>query len=252
VHLLTAATWSEIAAAVGTFTLAGVAVGVPYADRRRARQLRPRLTIEFGPEREPDVKLRVEAGGVPSAYLVTFRVTNRGSTAATGVRAQLRDYFAAVNPSINGRAAAHRAFDPQPLAWSSRPVALSPEQREQVVVPAGMTDVAIAARFAVEGRRLTVPPVAGEPFNPRPPETTTVVGHWLSVTVTADNADPASAVLWFETPKEGDRRPRVTTVELNRSLPPSETVYDYPALDDIPGWRTPMASQRRGDSGTGT
>jgi hypothetical protein len=233
-HLLTAVTWSEIAAAVGTFTLAGVAVGVPYADRRRVQRLRPRLIIDFGPDAESDVRMRLEAGGGVSAYLVTFRVSNRGGTAARGVRAHLRDYVAAISTAVSGKTAVHRAMDPQPLAWSSRPAALGPELREHVVIPAGMTDVAMAARFEVSDKQLTVPPLTGEPFGPRLPQTPMVVGHWLVVTVTADNAEPASAVLWFETPHEGDRRSRVTAVELNRPLPEAATVLEYAAIDDPP------------------
>ena len=195
---------------IGTLALAAVAVGIPYLERLRAKRRRPHLVIEFGPEREPDVRLRVDPGGTGvSSYFITFRVGNVGRTAATGVRAQLRDYVAAVNPSINGRTAAHRVLDSQPLAWASRPASLGPELREQVVIPAGETDVAMAARFTVKTRELSIPPLSGEPFSPRIGGITTAVGHWLSVTVTADNADPASAVLWFETPNEGDRYPRV-------------------------------------------
>jgi hypothetical protein len=220
--------------AVGTCGAVVVAVGAPQGARWRRHHQRPKLAIEFGPmPNGMEFLLSQDLGNMVTAYQVSFGVRNSGATAATGVRAQLRAYIVKTWPVYADHDASRAFLRPQPLAWSSRPAALGPELREEIVLPPGESDVALVARYRTTDRTLLVQPVAGPEFKPRGPNVATGVEHWLSVSVTADNAAPVSATLWFETPAldASGTRTRISDAELDHPLPPAERTEDYPGED---------------------
>ena len=184
--------------AIGTFGAVVVALATPAVTWLIRRSRRPVLKIELSgsePNLRPVLKPSSEA---IDFYWLRFTVKNCGPTTAQAVRAQLRRYWVrTATDTDHDQAWAECVIDPQPLAWISRPYHVDPARREAVAIPGQSSDLATFARFATADAMMTLTFLDSDYVPPSPP-TSQLVEYRFEVSVSADNADLATAHLWCD------------------------------------------------------
>lgn len=204
--------------AIGTVGAVIVALGTPAATWLIRRARRPVLRIGMSGA-EPNLRAVLGADSDETAfYWLRCTVTNTGPSTAQAVRAQVRRYWVPqADPERPGVPWAECAIDPQPLAWASRPDGVDPAQREAVPIPGGSSDLAAFASLTVGGARMRLEFLTA-PYLPPSPPTSDLVEYRFEVSVSADNADLVTGIIWCE--RESGPRGLLAGAGADRPPPP--------------------------------
>jgi len=166
-------------------------------------------------------------------YRLKIVVTNSGPTSAQGVTAYLTEYVARTYQPLGQTPYARFEIDPVPLPWISRPAPLPPDQRERVTIQPNMAQSAAVATYDTASWELALLSTTSKGFTPALPIAPATSEHWLTVVVSSDNAEPTSAILYFETvlPEPGNKLAEGKDARLVDSLPDPNQTTSWETVD---------------------
>jgi len=209
--------------AVGTVGAVIVAVGTPSIAMGWRHYSRPKLELQPENTNPSDIVVMDAVTLYIAGYDLRLAVHNRGLREATGVRAQVRRFWAGREVPVSGKTWAQSPIDPIPLTWASRPNALPIEQRESVSLPPGARDVAAFAVFRCADRRMDLVRL-GVALTPVAPQQSVLHEYRFELAVTADNAQPVTEHFWCTTPignlDVGHAWPTIEELGVGADVPP--------------------------------